>query len=374
MKVVFLSNYFNHHQRAFSQAMFDMLEKDYIFIETDKMGEFRVKLGYQLDSLPEYVIPYEYTITHFEEIKELINGADVLITGSSLEKYYEERKKSKKLIFRYSERLFKTGNEPLKYFPRLIKYHFLNRSKNIYLLSAGKFTAEDYRRLALFKRKSFKWGYFPDTKKYEDIDTLISSKTENSILWAGRFLKWKHPEVCFQIASKLKQDGYNFTIDMIGTIKRTERITEMAEKYDVKDVINYLGAMKPEMVREQMEKHQYFLLTSDQQEGWGAVLNEAMNSGCVALGSDATGSVSYLIKNGDNGFSYKSGDIDELYLKLKSVLDNKSEQQRLAKNAYKTITELWNGEVAAERLISLAKAILSKENTTLFENGPCSKA
>lgn len=46
MKVVFASNYFNHHQKPFSNAMYKRLGDDYLFIETDEMGDFRKKLGY----------------------------------------------------------------------------------------------------------------------------------------------------------------------------------------------------------------------------------------------------------------------------------------------------------------------------------------
>jgi hypothetical protein len=42
-------------------------------------------------------------------------------------------------------------------------------------------------------------------------------------------------------------------------------------------------------------------------------------------------------------------------------------------DAYRTITELWNGEVAAGRLIMLAQKILDGENDlNLFPDGPVS--
>ena len=115
MRVVFLSNYFNHHQKPFSDAMYKRLGADYVFIETDEMGEFRKKLGYEMESLPEYVLPMKFTLANFEAIKEIINEADVLVTGAAPEKYLKERKKKRKLIFRYSEKLFRKGKEPFKY-------------------------------------------------------------------------------------------------------------------------------------------------------------------------------------------------------------------------------------------------------------------
>lgn len=374
MKVVFLSNYFNHHQKPFSDAMYKRLGADYVFIETEEMGEFRKKLGYEMESLPEYVLPMKFTLANFEAIKEIINEADVLVTGAAPEKYFKERKKKRKLIFRYSEKMFRKGREPFKYIPRLIKYQWENRFKNICLLSVGRFAASDYKKLGLFRKKAFKWGYFPETVEYEDTDTLISQKTKNSILWVGRFLKLKHPEACIEIAKRLKQDGYDFAIDMIGTIKNPDKFMGMAAEDDVEDKINLLGAMNPKQVREHMEKAELFLFTSDEREGWGAVVNEAMNSGCVVLASDAAGATSYLIEDGQNGFTYKSGDIDELYSKVKAVLDNENMRKAISKKAYETMRHEWDADVAAERLLDLIKAIQNKESLDIFDKGPCSRA
>jgi glycosyltransferase involved in cell wall biosynthesis len=40
-----------------------------------------------------------------------------------------------------------------------------------------------------------------------------------------------------------------------------------------------------------------FIFTSDRNEGWGAVLNEAMGSGCAVVAADLIGSVPYLIEH-----------------------------------------------------------------------------
>ena len=133
--------------------------------------------------------------------------------------------------------------------------------------------------------------------------------------------------------------------------------------------------MPPEQVRDYMEKAGIFLFTSDRQEGWGAVLNEAMNSGCAVVASDAIGSVPYLVKDRENGLVYHSGSVDELLEKVIWLLDCPEQQRRLGENACRTITELWNAQVAAERFIQLAQAILDGDpSPELFQEGPCSRA
>ena len=85
--------------------------------------------------------------------------------------------------------------------------------------------------------------------------------------------------------------------------------------------------MKPEQVREYMEKSEIHIFTSDRNEGWGAVLNESMNSACVPVANKAIGSVPYLINDGNNGFMYK--DENELYEKVKYLLNNDKDRKAM---------------------------------------------
>ena len=43
MKIVFISNYFNHHQKPLSDALFGMIGEGYSFISTSTMSEERKK-------------------------------------------------------------------------------------------------------------------------------------------------------------------------------------------------------------------------------------------------------------------------------------------------------------------------------------------
>ena len=124
-----------------------------------------------------------------------------------------------------------------------------------------------------------------------------------------------------------------------------------------------------------MEKSEVFLFTSDRHEGWGAVLNEAMNSACAVVANSAIGSVPFLMKHGENGYMYKDGDVEELYRNVKMLLDNSNERKRISKNAYKTIVEEYNPQNAAKKLVKLCEIMLNGEYKPFpFEDGVCSKA
>lgn len=64
MTVVFLSNYFNHHQKPFSDAMYARLGDGYTFIETGTMSAERKSLGYGMDDRLMYVVSKEIGRAH----------------------------------------------------------------------------------------------------------------------------------------------------------------------------------------------------------------------------------------------------------------------------------------------------------------------
>lgn len=375
MKIVFASNYFNHHQQPLSEALFKHTHGAYHFIATEPMPRSRINLGYGMETLPAYVLlAYENHQSH-EKSQRLINEADVVIAGSAPESMLRARIWGGKLIFRYSERPLKDGFSIVKYLPRLVWWHIKNPpGKPVYMLCASAYTASDYAKFGLFKGKSYKWGYFPEAKRYQSTDIRMKEKNPSSIVWAGRFIDWKHPDDAVEVARRLKSDGYDYSLTMIGMGPMEQVLRDRIEEYGLQDYVTLPGSMKPEQVREYMERAGIYLFTSDRQEGWGAVLNESMNSGCAVIGSNAIGAVPYLVRDGINGLVYRSGNVDELYERVKYLLDHPDEQCRLGTAAYHTITGSWNAETAAERLVTLADRILSGDKfPDVYAEGVCSK-
>lgn len=371
MKIVFLSNFYNHHQAYISRKLYELTDGDYKFIAVTSLENDRKKLGYpELDD--DFVILFD---EKDPTVQMAIDSADVVICGSAPEAWIKNRKKQKKLIFRYSERPLKNGLKWWKYLYRFYKFYKKNpRSVPIYMLCASAYTSVDYAKFGLFKGKCFKWGYFPECKRYENMESLMSKKVKNEILWCGRFLDWKHPDDVLEIAKRLKDDGKSFHINMIGIGEMETELNEMRDRYELSEYITFLGSVNTQKVREYMEKASIYLFTSDRKEGWGAVLNEAMNSACAVVAGDAAGSTPYLVRSGENGIIYPSGDVESLYEVVARLLDSIEMQSELGIKAYETIINEWNADNAAERFIYLAEKILSGEKSfEFYTTGPCSR-
>ena len=376
MTIIFVSNYFNHHQRALSDSLNSITKGNYTFISTIPMRQERSILGYGETNIPDYVW-YSYKDPDSNaRCQQLIDTADVVIAGSAPESMLAKRIRQGKLTLCYMERPFKNAPQVWKYPLRFIKWHFqYPSSKPVYLLCASAYASADYHRYGVFSGICFRWGYFPQQRTYDSIQTLLEQKDKHQLLWVGRFLDWKHPDDAVYLAEQLRNDGYTFQLSLIGCGEMEGELQQLIAEKGLDDCVRLLGPMKPQQVREYMERAGIFLFTSDRREGWGAVLNEAMNSGCAVVASDAAGAVPYLLSNRENGLAYHSGDVDELYKKVKHFLVHPEEQQRLGEAAYYTIANQWNAEVAARRLIQLAQAIQAGEKQpNLFETGPCSRA
>ncbi len=174
------------------------------------------------------------------------------------------------------------------------------------------------------------------------------------------------------MALKLKEQGYNFMLDMYGSGEEEETTKQLAKALDVEDVVKFHGALPNEEILEAMRKHEIFLFTSDRYEGWGAVANEAMANGCVLVASDAIGSTPYLIIEGRNGFSFKSEDADSLTDCVKRLLDNPADMYQMQKEARNTMVNLWSPRKAALSLLTLIDDLQNGRECSIL-NGPCSK-
>lgn len=362
-----------------SDALFSLTDGNYSFISTTEMSEERRKLGYTIENIPDYVRNIEIKdADDFDrnECLKIIDDADVVIAGAAPEILLKKRISEKKLTFRYSERLLKKGKSVIKYLPRRFRFHRKNpKNAPIFLLCTSAYTAADYLSFGLFKNKAYKWGYFPKVRRYDNINILLGKKDPAKIFWCGRFIDVKHPEAAVKAAARLRDEGFIFRLYFTGTGPKENEIKDEIKKRNAEDSIFFTGSISTVAVRDEMESSGIFLFTSDFGEGWGAVLNEAMNSGCAVIASHAAGATPYLVQNGENGLIYESGNDEKLYEKLKYLLLNPKEQKKLGAAAYKTISEEWNAEIAAERFLNLTKRILNGEkNPDIYKNGPCSKA
>lgn len=382
IKIVFVSNYFNHHEKSFCDELSKLPGIEFTFIQTMQMDEERIRLGWGIDvSSVSYVSCSYGNGNEYEEALKLCAEADVLILGSAPDEFVKERVNSNKLTFYYAERLFRKGLWHMLYPPtfwRVLKRFILPGNKtNFYMLCASGYTALDCYKINAFRNKYFKWGHFIEIKPYEQAQRILQDKIINqakpvSILWAGRLIELKHPELVILTANRLKQQGYQFDLNIIGTGILEDYLKNMVDQYHLSDCVHFLGTMQPQEVRTYMEASDIYLFTSDFNEGWGAVLGEAMASGCAVVVSHGIGATPFLVRHMHNGLIYETGNIDSLYRNVKQLVDSSELRISLAEQAIYTMSNLWNAEVGAERFYNVAIALLASNPIPTYSDGPMS--
>ena len=343
------------------------------------MSQWNKEQGWEFESSQ----PYEWKVDGNEKLNHAISlskESDVIIVGSAPEIYVKERMKGTtgKITLFYSERIYKRGRwrclSPRGIFQRINTYHRYH-NHGLYMLCASAYTSSDLLLQGAYLGKCYKWGYFPETMMYQIEDLMRMKETDKvKLLWCGRLIGWKHPEVVIKLARLLKEQHIEFELNIIGTGELDSFLHNMVKEENLGHEVHLLGAMPSARVREYMECSNIFLSTSDFREGWGAVVNEAMNSGCTVVVSHAVGAAPYLIHDKKNGLIYKNGDLQSLFHKVLLLIRDQELSKELGKNAYHTIISEWNATIAVERLLLLIDDLQRDGTSNRFLSGPCSKA
>lgn len=377
MTITFYTNFINHHQVTIADELFSIIGGGYTFVAMEPIPESFVKNGYPDYSDKPYLLKAYKSDDNQKKAKELALSSDIVIQGAAPDEYIMPRIKMGRITFRYSERWFKKNYKSL-FSPRALYYYFTNhtifRNKPLYMLCASAYTASDVAKIFAYPNKCYKWGYFPPAHQMP-IEELISAKrsSRTKILWVARFIDWKHPEMPINLAKRLKDKGYSFEINMVGNGEMHNEISQMVKDMRVEDCVHLLGQFPNSQIHQLMREHHIFCFTSDRNEGWGAVLNEAMSNGCCPVAADMIGATPFLIEHKKNGLIFESGNKDALFSNVEYLIKNPEVCEELSINAYHTIQKEWSPQIAANRLIGLCKALLDGQDYQQ-ESGPCSKA
>ena len=378
MKIVFFSNYLNHHQLPLAEAFNSIDGIDYTFVSISGLPEFRKELGYKEISAP-FMLDLTKSEANRQQAKELALKADIAIFSTSRTKeYIVPRLKSGKLTFEYSERWFKKDYKlnilSKNLWMHQVMYYKDGRKANLYMLCASAYAPNDYYLLNSYKGRCFKWAYFTCVKPI-DIDAVLRNKQSGMfrMMWCSRFIGWKHPELVIDLANTLKTHNYAFEINMYGGGPQELKIRHLIKERGLDNFVYLKGSMPNEDIIAAMQQHNVLLFTSDQNEGWGAVANEAMSNGCTLVGSNKIGSVPFLVRHGENGLIFESSDISSLIKNVTLLLENRDFCGRLASQAYQDMINIWNPQIAAKRFLSLVSSLQAGEKTP-FTDGPCSEA
>jgi glycosyltransferase involved in cell wall biosynthesis len=375
MRLTFYSKFLNIHQVAVADELYSLLGENFHFVATTSPRKEELKGASDCSSRCYCVSPYE-NAREYQRAMQLAVDSDVCVFGGFSMEYaiYRAKKNPSGLSFEMCERWLKQNWKNVLS-PNLCRW-WLNymcyfRKANFYKLCASAFAAKDDGLLGAYKQRHYKWGYFVQPSSGKSLRPINIPSIK--LMWCARFIDWKHPELAIDLAYRLVSSGYKCHLDMYGDGPLCSEIEHQVIRLGMSDTVIFHGNVPNEKIHAAMRECDIFLFTSDRQEGWGVVANEAMSNGAVVVGSDEIGAMPYLVTNGVTGMSFKSCCIDSLYESVKFLLDNPENRKQIAEAGRQTMMELWSPEHAAKSLLQLINDLNAGKETSIKE-GPCSKA
>ena len=139
----------------------------------------------------------------------------------------------------------------------------------------------------------------------------------------------KRQDRLVKAAKVLKEEGFDFEIQLIGDGPNYEKIKKMVEDYNVSDIVILKGLQTNPYPY--IKNADFFILTS-YMEGYGIVIKEALLLKTKIVTTRVTGPVE-ILENGKYGLIMENTD-EAVIDKMREILLNKNNYKNLEKILY----------------------------------------
>jgi glycosyltransferase involved in cell wall biosynthesis len=161
-------------------------------------------------------------------------------------------------------------------------------------------------------------------------NTLGLERGRPIILYAGKLMPRKRPDDLLKAYRQLSADGraepHPYLL-YVGDGEMRRDLEAMAAATGWRSVI-FQGFKNQTEIAAFYDLCDLFVMPSET-EAWGLVVNEAMNAGRAVIVSDRVGCAPDLVRNGDNGFVFKAGDVADLSRVLGEALASPEQYMKM---------------------------------------------
>ena len=167
------------------------------------------------------------------------------------------------------------------------------------------------------------------------------------ILWCGRLVKEKSPDVWMQVIRKLYEERIPFKALVVGSGSYEEEMAKLPNT-------QYMGFLSGNALSEVYASVDIFLFPSEV-ETFGNVTLEALASGVPCIAS--AGCSGHLVVDRKNGFVCKKAHVDEYYPYTKKLILDATLRKKLADQARPSIANLEHHKVMNMMVMNYSKVI-----------------
>jgi glycosyltransferase involved in cell wall biosynthesis len=145
----------------------------------------------------------------------------------------------------------------------------------------------------------------------------FEKRTENRIIFVGRVTAEKHIDVLMKAVAKL-DPALDAKLEIVGGGDLMKELQNLAKSLGIADRTTFTGYVTDEQLRASLTSATVFAMPSIAELQSIATM-EAMASALPIVAADAM-ALPHLVHNGENGFLFIPGDVDDLAAKLTQVL------------------------------------------------------
>jgi len=171
------------------------------------------------------------------------------------------------------------------------------------------------------------------------------------ILFVGTLCAAKGIPELLQAFALLIKEYTNIELVLVGRNNMKPWIDKFLSQNDLISKVNITGEISPDKLREYYTNATIFTLPSHN-EGMPTVMFEAMGSGLPVIISDV-GGVSEVIRDNINGLLIKSGDWEDLQLKIKLLLADETLRARLGAAARNDVEMYYTWDINANTMLNI---------------------
>ncbi len=209
--------------------------------------------------------------------------------------------------------------------------------------------AENYFKLLGGKSdKIYRFGYFRNA--FLTRTSLLPSTTDKAVritnfIFVGQLIERKGILTLLEAIKILSEQTQSFHLSIIGTGELVHFLKDFIEKKQLQNLITLQGVVSSEDVPNYISKADLLVLSS-LFDGWGMVVNEALQCRVPVLVSDQCGAKE-LIKNTHNGLIFRAKDVESLTEQLLFFLNLTTEERTfMLKNTEKISSKISIEEVS----------------------------
>ena len=174
-------------------------------------------------------------------------------------------------------------------------------------------------------------------RKTKEIFKQSKGYPKKLILYVGRLIEQKGILDLLKAFQILFREQSDLGLLVIGTGEQEEQCEEFCRINNLKNIF-FVGFLHQEELPVYYAISDIFVLPT-RSDPWGLVLNEAMACKLPVISSDVAGATYDLISQGENGYIFKKGNIQQLTAYIEGILNDEQKRIRMGQRSFDIIKD-----------------------------------